>query len=245
MSDRAAAQRTLTSLDPAAWPGFLEARSGLPGRRADVTLVQAAATVAGPAEVAALLAAGTEYAAMCAAAALARRGGTEGESRARSLAADERWRVREGVVLGLQLRGDEDPEGLVELVQRWVDDGDLLVQRAAVAAICEPRLLRTPVAAAAALAACRRATEHVAGLPADLRARPATRVLRQALGYCWSVAVAAAPAAGLAMLLALDTDDPDVAWIVRENRRKKRLARLLEDRTGVGEEGLEPPTFRV
>jgi hypothetical protein len=54
------------------------------------------------------------------------------------------------------------------------------------------------------------------------------RTLRQALGYCWSVAVAAAPAAGLPRFQALEEyDDRDVAWIVRENRRKARLAKLL------------------
>ena len=54
------------------------------------------------------------------------------------------------------------------------------------------------------------------------------RTLRQALGYCWSVAVAADPEHGLPRFLALSASpDPDVAWVVRENRRKARLARLL------------------
>jgi hypothetical protein len=47
-------------------------------------------------------------------------------------------------------------------------------------------------------------------------------------GYCWSVAVAAAPVAGLPRFQALAArDDPDVAWIVRENSKKARLAKLL------------------
>lgn len=54
------------------------------------------------------------------------------------------------------------------------------------------------------------------------------RSLRQALGYCWSVAVAADPVAGMPRFLALgDSTDRDVAWIVRENGKKARLARLL------------------
>ncbi len=54
------------------------------------------------------------------------------------------------------------------------------------------------------------------------------RALRKALGYCWSVAVAADPAAGLARFRALEhDDDSDVQWIVRENSKKSRLARLL------------------
>jgi hypothetical protein len=52
--------------------------------------------------------------------------------------------------------------------------------------------------------------------------------LRQALGYCWSVAVAADPATGLPRFRTLAAaDDPDVAWIVRENSRKARLANVL------------------
>ncbi|WP_219810385.1 hypothetical protein [Flavimobilis soli] len=41
------------------------------------------------------------------------------------------------------------------------------------------------------------------------------------------MAVAADPAAGLPTFGALDVADPDVAWIVRTNKGKKRLASLL------------------
>jgi hypothetical protein len=52
------------------------------------------------------------------------------------------------------------------------------------------------------------------------------------LGYGWSVAIAALPADGLAAFRRLGTSvDPDVVWIVRENRKKARLARLLETST--------------
>jgi hypothetical protein len=53
------------------------------------------------------------------------------------------------------------------------------------------------------------------------------RTLRQALGYCWGVAVAADPAQGLPAFWALDEADPDVAWIVRKNLEKTRLIRLV------------------
>jgi hypothetical protein len=53
-------------------------------------------------------------------------------------------------------------------------------------------------------------------------------VLRQALGYCWSVAIAADPGPGLvAFAVVCANPDPDVQWVVRENLGKKRLARLL------------------
>jgi hypothetical protein len=53
------------------------------------------------------------------------------------------------------------------------------------------------------------------------------RVLRKALGCCWSVAVAALPEEGLPRFERLErSTDPDVLWIVRENLKKARLARL-------------------
>jgi hypothetical protein len=77
------------------------------------------------------------------------------------------------------------------------------------------------------VAACARATANLLALPAAQRRTPEARTLRQALGYCWSVAVAADPVPGLPAFLALEEDDPDLAWIVRTNRTKSRLRRLL------------------
>lgn len=100
--------------------------------------------------------------------------------------------------------------------------------QAAAAGLCEPRLLKTPEAAACAVEVCARTTQGLAAMPTGERRDAGVRTLRQALGYCWSVAVAADPVAGLPRFLALTTsDDRDVAWIVRENHKKARLAKLL------------------
>ncbi len=228
VTDMSQWREDLDGLDPTQWPEYVEARSGLPGPRANLSLVGVAAERADPAAVEALLADGREYPAMCAAAAAGRRSSDPSvEATARALADDERWRVREGVAIGLQLLGDTDPGAWRSIASRWVDDPSPLVQRAAVAAICEPRLLRTSETAAAAVDVCARATRHLAALPAEAARRADARTLRQALGYGWSVAVAADPGVGLGAFLALDTELPDVAWIVRENRRKKRLSTLL------------------
>jgi hypothetical protein len=213
---------------PEDWPSFLTERSGLPGPRANLTLVAAAATTAGPDTVAILWEDGGEYTAMCAAAALAHHADDPAAgARARTLATDERWRVREGVALGLQLLGDMNPEALARIVRAWVDDPHPLVQRAAVAAICEPRLLHDRAAAAVALDACQRATAAYTALPTNRRKEPNARSLRQTLGYCWSIAVAAQPREGIDAFSSLDATDPDLAWIITQNRRKKRLASLL------------------
>ncbi|MEI7771986.1 MAG: HEAT repeat domain-containing protein, partial [Chloroflexales bacterium] len=71
--------------------------------------------------------------------------------RLRGLARDPRWRTREGVAMALQRLGDADMAALLEAMEAWATDTPL-VQRAAAAALCEPRLLRDPAHAARVLA---------------------------------------------------------------------------------------------
>ena len=113
---------------------------------------------------------------------------------------------------------------MVIICRTWADDPHPLVQRAAIAGICEPRLLRDG-AARTALELCQRITDSL--VARTDRKHPDVRTLRKALGYCWSVAVAADPQTGLPMFRVLESNpDPDVRWIVRENLKKKRLASL-------------------
>lgn len=214
--------------EPGEWPDFLAAHSGLPGPRGNIELAVAVADLASPALIDEWAGSADEYLAFCGTLGLGDRA-TDPVivERLRGLARDDRWRVREAVAMALQRLGDAHPEALASLVPAWADDPDPLVRRAAAAGICEPRLLTTPDAAALAIEVCRRATAALLALPAGDRRSPAARTLRQALGYCWSVAIAADPEPGLRVFGSLDTADPDAAWIVKENSAKKRLSRLL------------------
>ena len=212
------------------WPAYLCQNSGLPGPRANLELVQAVAEEGDRKSFDNLIATDDEYLVLCGVVGLGRLI-AEGADVQRELlghAGDPRWRVREGVAMALQRLGDADLPRLIALVEAWSVHENPLVQRAAVAAICEPRLVKAPAGAQCALTACAQATESlVARTDADRR-EPAARTLRQALGYCWSVAVAAAPGTGLPMFRALaGSSDADVSWIVRENSSKARLAKLL------------------
>jgi hypothetical protein len=228
MPDSATWVTMLRGLDASEWPSALDEHSGLPGPRANLTLLETVISLADDDVVIALEDDGREYPMMCAAAALASTSDEPAhEAKAHALALDARWRVREGVAIGLQHLGDRQLVAMTSIVRRWAIDDDPLVQRAAVAAICEPRLLRHPDSAAVALEVCATTTAALAALPDARRAASDARVLRQALGYCWSVAVAADPQQGLPVFLGLDVSRPDVAWIVRENRKKQRLARLV------------------
>jgi HEAT repeat protein len=221
----------LRHLPETEWPAYLSEHSGLPGPRGNLELIEAVADVGDRAVFDRLSASDDEYLTCCGVVGLGKilAGGDAGiEARLRDHASDPRWRVREAVAMALQRLGDADLARLLEIVEDWVEDPDPLVQRAAVAAVCEPRLLVGPEAAAVAVRTCRRATELLRARARETRALPGVRTLRQGLGYAWSVAVAADPGPGLAAFTAMRQDeDADVRWIVRENLKKKRLQRLL------------------
>jgi hypothetical protein len=222
----------LRRLERSQWAGYLRQHSGLPGPRGNIELAQALAEEADSASVDALIATDDEYLVFCGVVGLGRQlaegAGAEVEQRLRGFAADQRWRVREAVAMALQRLGDSDASRMLGMVSEWADDDSPLVQRAAIAGVCEPRLLRTTEAAATALAICERVTTALAARPLAERRHPEVRALRKGLGYCWSVAVSADPDRGLPRFRALSrSPDQDVEWIVRENSKKSRLSRLL------------------
>ena len=222
---------TLAGLDD--WLPYLAGHSSLPGPRGNLELVAACGEQADLARADELLATGDEFTTVCGLVALGRLLGEHRDGRhvdvLHRYAADSRWRVREGVAMALQRAADDDPDGAFTIAERWATDPDPLVRRAAVAAVCEPRLLRNPAFAQRALALVDAVTADLARSPLVARREAAVRTLRQALGYGWSVAIAALPDDGLAAFARLEAQpDPDIAWIVRENRKKARLRRLLD-----------------
>ena len=219
---------------PEAVREYLTANSNLPGPRGNLELAHAFADWAPDALVDELADEQYEYLRFCADLALGERLSRLDDAavvvRLRADANSGLWRVREAVATGLQRVGDRDLPRLRALVRDWVQDDDPLVQRAAAAAICEPRLLVTEPGARAALDVCEEATRWIASLPAQRRRDDDVRTLRQALGYCWSVAVAADPESGVPRFEHLRTSgDADVQWIVRENLKKNRLQRVLTE----------------
>jgi len=141
-------------------------------------------------------------------------------------ASDIRWRVREAVAISLQHLGDRDMELLLRRMDIWAGES-LLMQRAAMAALCEPRLLKNPVHAGKVLDILDRITLSLTK-ETDRKQEP-FRILRQALGYGWSVAIAALPEKGMPLFNELSRQsDKDIRWIVQENRKKKRVQHLLE-----------------
>lgn len=212
------------------------ANSGLPGVRANLALAQTVADLGDEARFRHLLtydpaAAPTntpaEFLALC---------GTVGYGRLlvehhpaaldtlRQQANDPRWRVREGVAMALQRLGDHDFSTLIKYMEDWAK-GARYEQRAAAAALCEPRLLKNPAEVDSVLHILDTIT---ASIPtATNRKGEDFLALRKGLAYCWSVAVAAYPEVGKPLMekwLALS--DKDILWLMRENLKKDRLKRM-------------------
>lgn len=143
------------------WEPYLTKHSGLPGPRANLALIAAVVEE-----------------------------GDRVMQRLRELASDPRWRVREGVAIGLQRFGRDDMGRLIAGMKGW-SGADPFAQRAAMAALCEPPLLKEKRFAADVLAILDRITASLAA--SKDRRSDGFRVLRQALGYGWSVAAAAYP----------------------------------------------------
>jgi hypothetical protein len=213
------------------WLPYLTENSNLPGPRGILELVAACGEEATEERAEGLVATGDEFATVCGLVALGRLFGEGGERHLpvlHSHASDDRWRVREGVAMALQRAADDDPARAFAVCEVWAGDSDPLVRRAAVAAVCEPRLLRDTSYARRALAILTKVTGDLADSPPEGRRNPEVRTLRQALGYAWSVAVAALPEEGLPAFQSLESStDADVAWVCRENRKKARLKRLI------------------
>ncbi|MFN8208584.1 MAG: hypothetical protein U0T82_14425 [Bacteroidales bacterium] len=144
-------------------------------------------------------------------------------------ACDPRWRVREATAMALQLFGDRDMDLLLRYMELWVKE-NLLVNRAVMAALCEPRLLKKKENAMKVLDITERITHSL--IPVKNRKSEEFRVLRQALGYGWSVAVAACPAEGMKRFNNLEKlNDKDIDWIIRENRNKNRMKKLQSSKS--------------
>lgn len=218
------------------WLPYLLAESGLPGPRGNIELAQAVADAGDEALFTRLLSfdaqrapanTAEEFLHFCGVMGLGKllaQGRLDVLPVLRRCAGDARWRTREAVAMALQRWGNADMDALLREMAGW-SRGGLLERRAAAAAICEPVLLKHTHHAAAVfdvLDAC------TSALPAagDRRSED-FQALRKGLGYCWSVAVAAYPAAGAERMQRwLASADKDVRSVMRENLAKNRMARL-------------------
>jgi hypothetical protein len=215
--------------------GYLLKESGLPGPRGNIELAKALAEV-GDEQLFNKLLKNTpdiapvnspqEYLAFCGTIGLGKSlllGDMTAFTRLRAQASDPRWRTREGVAMALQMYGLKNMDALLAEMEKWAR-GNMLEQRAAAAALCEPALLRDKEQVARVLRILDEITSSI--IPNNDRKSEEFKALKKGLSYCWSVAVAAYPAEGKKLMEKwFSSEDKDIRSIMKENLKKNRLER--------------------
>jgi hypothetical protein len=223
-------RQTLKTLND--WIPFLKKESGLPGPRGNLELAHAVAKEGNKRQFEQLLSFEAEentpevFLVFCGVMGLGKLAVSEPKlfDKLRGYASDPRWRVREAVATGLQLAGDQDMQLLLNEMQKW-SKGNWYEKRAAAAALAEPRLLKNPKYIKQVLQILDKITASMGS--ADNSGDEAFKVLRQGMGYCWSVAVAALPEIGKPMMEKwLVNPGKDIRWMMNENLKKNRLVRM-------------------
>jgi hypothetical protein len=222
--------RTLRSLQD--WVPFLMRNSGLPGPRGNLELANAVAEEGNEKQFDHFLTYHAQentpevFVVFCGIVGLGKLAADQPGvfNRLREYASDSRWRIREAVATGLQLTGDQDMDVLLREMKLWAK-GNWFEKRAAAAALAEPRLLKNPKHAKQVLQVLDKITKS---METNKNSRDdAFQVLRKAMGYCWSVAVVALPDFGKPLLERwLNSPDKDIRWVMRENLKKNRLAKM-------------------
>lgn len=227
-------RRTLRNLRD--WDQFLLKESGLPGPRGNLELAQVVADLGEEKlfmrylaydAVAAPTNSPYEFLAFCGVVGLGKllaQGQTSQFKTLQRCASDPRWRIREGVAMALQRLGEKDLDSLLREMDKW-RKGNLLEQRAAAAALCEPKLLNEKRHVRRVLAILDKITASIQKVRD--RSSDDFQALKKGLGYCWSVAVAALPEEGKRKMEKwFSSRDKDILWIMRENLKKNRLIRM-------------------
>ncbi|WP_220192526.1 hypothetical protein [Ktedonospora formicarum] len=140
------------------------------------------------------------------------------------------WRIREGVAIAFQHMLPANVPRMLKHLRTLALCGDYLQQRAAIATLAEPHILVSPQLISAALDLQRMVLSRAREVPLPERKQENFRTLRRTLAYTLSVATAASPDEGFALMRECAAwNDSDINWILRENLKKKRLARFAYD----------------
>jgi hypothetical protein len=223
-------RQTLQKLND--WIPFLKKESGLPGPRGNLELAHAVAQDGSKKQFEQLLSFQAEentpevFLVFCGVIGFGRLAACEPGlfDRLRPYASDTRWRVREAVATGLQLAGDQDMSLLLKEMKKW-SRGNWYEKRAVAAALAEPRLLKQPKHVKEVLGILDEITTSMQNA-ADTKDE-SFKVLRQGMGYCWSVVVAALPDEAKPIFEKwLNSPGKDVRWVMKENLKKNRLTKM-------------------
>jgi hypothetical protein len=217
---------------------YLLKNSKLPGARADLGLLYSFAQKATAAEIDQCLSfacedlfnSPEEFVVMCGIVGFCVYNGSQIATTIESIrkyASHKSWRIREAVAIGIQeIAATSMGETITEL-SKWIT-GNSFEKRAVVAALCEPKLLKNKEDLIKLFEILTQITLTFEGYNGKLS--EAQTALRKALGYGWSVVIAALPSEGkVAFERLADRDSKHIRWILKENLKKNRLRVMDED----------------
>lgn len=217
---------------------YLLHNSGLPGPRGNLALLYSFTRDATKAEIDKCLSYCTdnvtnspeEFVAMCGVTGLCilnKKNISSAIKLVRPYASHASWRIREGVAIGIQEIAEPNMDEVIECLTEWAK-GNELEQRAVIAALCEPKLLKNPQQVKKIVGLLNEITLSFQEYDAKLSDNQNS--LRKTLGYGWSVAIVALPAEGKSAFEKIAAHKgKHIQWIIRENLKKNRL--LVMDRT--------------
>jgi len=137
---------------------------------------------------------------------------------------DSRWRIREAVCFGVQRLIRKRGMDTLNHLERWIIDGTLLELRAVAVAVAEPVLLKNEQIAYYALNLHKQIFNRIQNT-ADRKSEH-FRILRKALGFTFSTVVCEVPEPAFKFMHDLiNSRDPDMRWILKENLKKNRLVK--------------------
>jgi len=231
-------ENELSTMSPKKWEGYLKAHSGLPGPHGNIELARAFAETASMVDFKKYIYWDAEVApentpecflAFCGILGVGKYLAKEHDERLikllRQKANDSRWRIREAVAMALQMVGERKMSRLIAYAQWW-SKGTFLEQRAAIAALCEPKLLANSYDCIEVLDILDWVTAEVVQHDEQQKSEE-YRVLQKGLSYCWSVAVVALPEKGKKYMERwVKERHPVVSAIMKKNLEKKRLQNM-------------------
>ncbi len=131
------------------------------------------------------------------------------------------WRIREAVAMGIQEIAECRENEIINLLEEWIN-GNALEKRTVVAALCEPKLLKSKDIAESVLDILYRLILNFQDINSSLTEEE--KVLRKALGYGLSVAMVSNPEKGKKVFEEIAViNNKNIRWIVKENLKKNRL----------------------
>lgn len=144
---------------------------------------------------------------------------------------DKRWRVREGVAMGLQRIAEKDFSSIKEYFSMWYTNSTYLEKRAFVAALAHPPILKNEEIAKFSLKISEDILDDIISYSKASRRLENFTVLSKGLQYALSVFISDLPEEGFDLLKKYTSlNDPDLNKIIKSNLGKSRLTKKYAEK---------------